>query len=66
MRIVLAASQRLLARQSAEDEEPGTRVDNRREAALDGCSGQSTKRPRRTAVWPLTSRRDGMIRTQLS
>ena len=53
--VILAAAQRFFARQGAEHQDPRARVDDRRKAALGGRVGrsQSTKRPRRTAVWPL-------------
>ena len=56
-------------RPGGEHKDPRASVDERREAALGrngGRRAQSTKRPRRTAVWPRTRRRDGMISTQLS
>ena len=70
MGVVLLPAQRLLAGQGPQHEHERARVDERWKAALGSrrCLdfGQSTKRPRRTAVCPRTSRRDGMISTQLS
>ena len=67
--IILLPAQRLLARERPEYERDGAAVDDRRKAALGRgaqAQDQPTKRPSRTAVWPLSSRRDGMIRMHSS
>ena len=73
MGVVFLATQGFLAGQSAEYEDPRPPIDDRWKTALGrgGCGEvergpHATKRPRRTAVCPLASRREGMISTQLS
>ena len=73
MGVVFLAAQGFLAGQGAEHEHPRPPVDDRWKAALGrgGCGEvergpHATKRPRRTAVCPLASRREGMISTQSS
>src|SRR5580704_5554412 len=72
--VIFAPAQRLFTREGAQDEHARLSVDGRRKAAFGGGSrcaaagaaSHSTYRPRRTAVWPLARRRDGMISTQSS